>query len=305
MRTVLASLLLLLGLVACGQVIVITMPGGGPLRARLPDGYVQLYSPAPHAFRYSLPGEPVRSGKVSERYELRDGDCGGSDCGNFRARTEIVQEPGSIVARLNQDIWYGWSFFNATVGTVTRDQALGTVFGQWKLEGEQPAIFRLLQVPVGDNGFAGCDRRYCTGTGSSADDVVVELAEMNDALGWGAAQNNGRVCRLFSLEQNRGRWVDLVVNTNFGTDGYGYLRVWVNGQLKCDYQGQLVSTARAATKVSGPSVRRGIFNSYMGRWEKAFGGMPKPTLVVFYDEFRTGVSRSSVDPGSGGQGAVD
>ena len=298
-------------LAGCGGTITITIPGtipGGaapgpaaaprPKLPALPKGYARLYSPAPQAFRYSQGAEPVRRGAVSERFELRDRDCGGTDCGNFRARAEIAQDRTVTQARLDRDIWYGWSFYNATMGAVTRETSLGTVLGQWKLEGDQPSSFRLVQVAKGENDLARCNPAVCTqGAGGAGDDVMLELDEMAQAMRWGAAQNQGRICRLFNLEANRGRWVDLVVNTNFGTDGYGYVRVWVNGELRCNYQGQVVSApaARAASS-AGPTDRRGIFNSYTERWTKAFGARPKPTMVAFYDEFVSGPSRAHVDP---------
>ncbi len=140
-------------LAGCGQIITITLPGAQP-GAALPTGYEQLFSPAPHAFRRSLPGEPVRLGKTSERFELREGDCGGSDCENARYRTEIKEENRVVEARLGQDIWYGWSFYNANIAAVTRDRSLGTVIGQWKPEGEQPPVFRIAQTVPGATGAA-------------------------------------------------------------------------------------------------------------------------------------------------------
>ena len=298
----------------CGGSITITLPGAsagavaapGVARvpvsrtavvrpAALPKGYTRLYSPAPHAFRHSTASEPVRRGAIAERYELREGDCGGTDCGNARARAEIVQDRAVTPARLDRDIWYGWSFYNATIGAVTRDTALGTVLGQWKLEGDQLSSFRLVQVAAGDGDMATCNPAVCTKGGAATDDVMLELDEMAQAGAWGAAQNGGRICRLFSLEANRGRWVDLVVNTNFGTDGYGYVRVWVNGELRCNYQGQVVSARAARAAGQGPTVRRGIFNSYTERWTRAYGARPKPTLVAYYDEFLSGASRAVVD----------
>jgi hypothetical protein len=312
LRRVLSALVLLPVLLAllvtgCGSTITITLPGGGgapgaasgaaaPRAPALPKGYTRLYSPAPHAFRYSALGEPVRRGRLSERFELREGDCGGSDCGNARARAEIVQDRALTTARLDRDIWYGWSFYNASIAPVTRETSLGTVLGQWRLEGDQPSIFRLVQVAKGEGDMPRCDPRVCTPGGAATDDVMLELDEMAQARGWGAAQNGGRICRLFSLEANRGRWVDIVVNTNFGTDSYGYLRVWVNGELRCNYQGQLVSARAARGQSPGPTDRRGIFTSYTERWTKAFGARPKPTLIAYWDEFRSGPSRADVDP---------
>jgi hypothetical protein len=294
------ALILLPALVAgCGSSITITLPGGGARAAArapvIPKGYERLYSPAPYAFRFSTAGEPVRRGTRAERFELREGDCGGSDCGKARARAEIAQDKATTTARLDRDIWYGWSFYNASIGAVTREQSLGTVLGQWKLEGDQPSSFRLVQVAAGEGDLARCDPRFCTKGGAADDDVMLELDEMAQAGAWGAAQNQGRICRLFDLAANRDRWVDIVVNTNFGTDSYGYLRVWVNGELRCNYQGQIVSAKAAAARVPGPTNRRGIFTSYTERWTKAFGARPKPTLIAYYDEYLSGTSRADVD----------
>lgn len=297
-------------LAGCGGTITITLPGGNsggragagtaaaqkPAPPALPKGYARLYSPAPHAFRYSQGAEPVRRGVVSERFELRDRDCGGTDCGNFRARAEVAQDRTVTLARLDRDIWYGWSFYNANMGAVTRETSLGTVLGQWKLEGDVPSSFRLVQVAKGDNDLKRCSPAICTQGGGPGDDVMLELDEMAQAKQWGASQNQGRICRLFSMEANRGRWVDLVVNTNFGTDGYGYVRVWVNGEMRCNYQGQVVSPRAARAASPGPTDRRGIFQSYTERWIKAFGARPKPTMVAYYDEFVSGPSRADVDP---------
>jgi hypothetical protein len=237
----------------------------------------------------------VRRGQRSERYELREGDCGGSDCGNYRARAQVVEDREATEARLDRDIWYGWSFYNESILSVSHDQYLGTVVGEWKLGGDQPSIFRLVQVAPEEDGWQACDPAVCTLSGSPADDVVVELDEITESLGWGEAQNDGRICRLFGMEANRGRWVDMVVNTNFGTDGYGYLRIWVDGVLRCNYLGQLVSAERARTEVLGPTHRRGLFNSFTRRWAQSHGTTPKPTLIAYYDEFLTGRSRAEVD----------
>ena len=56
---------------------------------RAPRGYTLLQSNPTHSFRYSQPGEPVRRGKLSERFEIRDGFCYGTDCARDRLRSEI------------------------------------------------------------------------------------------------------------------------------------------------------------------------------------------------------------------------
>lgn len=293
MRGSIAGLLALCLSAGCGQTFSIAVPGAPQPSA--PRHYERLYSPAPWAFRFAEPPEPVRRGARSERFELREGDCGGSDCGAFRARAQIVQDREATPARLDRDIWFGWSFYNASIRAVTREEWLGTVVGEWKLAGEQPALFRFVQVAEADLRFAGCDPTVCTQAGTPGDDVVLELDEISQAQGWGEERNNGRICRLWSMEGNLGRWVDVVVNTNFGTDGTGYLRVWVNGELRCNYLGQMVSAERAQTIVAGPTNRRGLFESFTRRWAENFGAAPKPTLIAYYDEVLEGRSRAEVD----------
>ena len=59
---------------------------------------------------------------------------------------------------------------------------------------------------------------------SGNDNVFVELGDMQVKGGLtGNAANWGNVCSLFNLEAARGRWIDIVINTNFGTGPGGYL----------------------------------------------------------------------------------
>lgn len=257
------------------------------------DDFERLLSPQPHAFmRVSAP-EPVRRGTVSERFELRDGDCGGSDCGNPRYRSEIQLNDRATRARIGKDIWYGWSFRNGTVPTFSRDTTLRNVFGQWKLDGDTRAIFRLIQMGVGEGNWTNCDPTICRRSTDTRADVVIQLDDMAVSRGWGDAQNDGHICRLFSMQDARERWMDIVVNTNFAADPNGYLRVWVNGELKCDYRGQLVATG--ATRGAQPNHRHGIFASYTKRWDDSQGDRPKPTMIAYYDEFLSGSAREDVD----------
>jgi Polysaccharide lyase len=298
-------------LAACGQVITIALPGGpvpaqpvasqpAPVRGvgRLeptPEGYERLFTNTSYGFRPSGPGEPVRRGEKSERFELRLGDCDGSDCASNRARTEIREVVSEAKARLNTDIWYGYSFLNVNVGSVSKATTPGSVFGQWKLDGDLPPVFRITQQAAGEGNFAACDPSVCSPMGAATDDVVVELEDMHLARGWGAAQNGGAVCRLFNMQASQGKWMDIVVNTNFATDGNGYLRIWVNGELRCNYFGGLVSPQGFLGANAVPTHRRGIFAASTKRWAAQQTGAGVPSMTVYYDEFLVGKSRADVD----------
>jgi hypothetical protein len=305
---ILCSLALAL-LFGCGQVITINFSGTTPSAqsyadGALPQGYERFLSPATWNFRYSWPGEPVRRGEVSERYELRDGDCADADCTNGRLRAEIRELQTAPTAHVGKDIWYGWSFYNDNIGTVIRDQSVGTVIGQWKLDGNSPAVFRIVQTYTGELDWTKCSPAYCNPLGSPTEDVVAELENMHVSAHWGAAQNFGDVCRLFSMAENRGKWVDIVVNSNFAANEDGYLRIWINGVMRCNYYGRMVAGTPFGLGGAPLSHRRGLFASYTKPWRDKQNGAAIPTMVAYYDEFRSGSSRGDVDPAARESGGL-
>jgi hypothetical protein len=238
------------------------------------------------------PGEPVRRGALAERFELRVGDCAGGDCAAGRSRAELREVKPAFPMRPGREVWYGWSFLNANLGPVTQRADPGLVLAQWKTEGESPAFLRIIRQSQGEGNWAGCDPAICNRAGSPADDVVLELTDMKMAAGWGAAQNDGAICRLFSTETSRGRWLDIVLSTNLAADGNGFVRVWVNGTLKCNYYGRIVATTSGWGR--GPTQRHGLFAPSLSR--VVARGVQVPPMVVFFDEFLAGRSRADVDP---------
>lgn len=69
--------------------VMFALSGSAVLSDRAPRGYQLNETPHSHGFRYTKPGEPVRRGERAERFEVRHGDCGGTDCGAPRYRSEI------------------------------------------------------------------------------------------------------------------------------------------------------------------------------------------------------------------------
>ncbi|MCB2128309.1 MAG: heparin lyase I family protein [Rhodobacteraceae bacterium] len=251
-------------------------------------GMVRNISPHKHAFARVGAPHPVRYGEMSERYELRQGDCGGSDCKNPRKRSEIREDGSNIKARLNRDTWIGWSFFNQSMPNTS----LHPVIGQWKVNSEQ-AVIKFFQEDA-MNGYSKCTSKYCNTRKfpPSKNDIFVQLDDLRVARNLGAESNWGNICHLFNLASSRGKWVDVVIRTNFGTDENGYLQIWVNGTPRCDYRGQIVASR---SKFAGPSHRRGIYWSYTVDWDNATPSKAKPTMVAYYDEYRVGTSREQVD----------
>ena len=137
--------------------IQITRPGYDP-------GYHKQYPRLPHAFALVKNPHPVRYGEKSERFEVRDGDCGDSDCFNPRYRSEISIEKRKIKARFGEDIWYGWSFYNYNIYEYDRTKNMYITVGQWKLGGKNKPmnIHQLRQEKYRDIDWKACDPKICS-----------------------------------------------------------------------------------------------------------------------------------------------
>ena len=302
-QTLLTLCLIIFALPSWGQT---TFSGGSisggkisidkPTRA----GYFNNISPYKHAFEIVSSPHPVRYGNNSERFEVRDGDCGGSDCGAPRYRSEIGINKGNTQARIGEDIWYGWSFLNHNIPTFQSNENLFITIGQWKMGGGNKPIFKISQLGIDDDKHWRlcseeiCNKKFKT---SPYEDVFIQLGDMNAFGGFNNKESNwGSVCRLFSLSENKGKWVDIVLNTNFSDKEDGYLNIWINDKKKCEYNGRIV-IKKDFSMYPGPNHRRGIFVSNTKRWDGTYinPAKKKPTLIVYYDEFRVGKSREEVD----------
>ena len=79
------------------------------------DGYWNNISPYKHAFKLVSHPHPVRYGKKSERFEVRDGDCGGSDCKAPRYRSEIgIHKNKTKALSITETDWESIRNFKAT-----------------------------------------------------------------------------------------------------------------------------------------------------------------------------------------------
>jgi hypothetical protein len=237
----------------------------------------------PHQYNIVSSPHPVRYGEYSERFEAREGDCRDTDCESERGRglrSEIHRDRGYREARINSDIWFGWSLYNETVEYRGSSYGIAPFFGQWKVNYDAPPVI------VFSVGGRGPGAQY---------NVAAQLSDYYDSIG----RNDGEVCFLWNINSERGRWVDIVMNTNFGNDGNGYLNIWINGEQRCSYQGIIVPRELGmdtnGSRFVGPLAMRGIWTGHHAvRWTERTG-QPIPPLVVYYDEWRSGQSREEVD----------
>jgi hypothetical protein len=259
----------------------------------LPANYVSYLAPIDHAFKVVT--NPVRYGLKAERFELRDEDCYDEKCFSYGAYgNEIGIESTAVRARFDEEIWYGWSFYNENISAeYNKNRSLYLTFNRWLLGGKTVIKLHQLALPkTFEKCTSICSEALNKNTSS---DVFLQLEDMQKNGSYNDKSSNwGDICRLFSLQENRNKWVDVVLRTNFGTNKNGFLDIWINGTKRCEYRGQIVAT-KNVPDAHGPNHRRGLRVSSPRRWNKNFPYEKKPTFVGFFDEFRVGQSREEVD----------
>jgi hypothetical protein len=199
---------------------------------------------------------PVDRGQLSERFEVRQGDCGSqpgwSDCAMDRERSEMSElKP---YTQLNQPTWYAWSvWFDHSWPDIS---PVTTTIGQFHQRNQSvPAVL-----------FIQRDGRY-----------FLRLESAKNLY------PDDHVRTLVPAHSLKGRWHRIVVFANWSTDSNGILQVWVNGVQRLDHRGpNTINTTPVYFKY-------GIYRSFVSRVPN------RPPHIVYIDEVRKGPSRESVD----------
>lgn len=203
---------------------------------------------------------PVFAGRISERFELRQGDCSAqpewNDCAMDRERVEMSElKP---YTPLGQPTWYSWTmWFDRTWQDIS---PVTTTIGQ----------FHQRDVSVPAMLFVQRDNRYM---------LRLESAK--------ALYPNDNIRTLATLDEMKGRWNTVVVYAKWSTGADGELKVWFNGNLRLDLKGP------NTTNTTPVFFKYGIYRSFVSRTPN------RPAHVVYIDEVRKGPTRESVDPGLG------
>lgn len=202
-----------------GQVVVAILlsflawggdPGSFPEKKGMYAGFTRsLNSKAEHGYRVVRRPFPVRAGRVSERFELKRGDCAGipewDDCSNDRERMELKQ--GEPYSELGKDYWYAWSlwvpedFQNIFPVKVALAQFIQAGINQ-----------PVLMFQNGEGGY---------------------WVELNGI--------DSRPQLLVPAQDLRGKWLDIVMSARWSKGRDGRLVIWINRQRKFSHRGQNVS----------------------------------------------------------------
>jgi hypothetical protein len=198
-------------------------------------------------------------------------------------RSEITQRSAPEAPSIDQDVWFGWSFYFENLPVLDSSYGWYPMFGQWKanLEGAPVITFR----PIGGSFiYVGMDDMY------KSMPNYQPLQSLQSV--------RGHPCWLFNTQAEAGTWIDIVVNTNFGSTDDGYLNIWINDELRCEYRGQIVPDATINAGHRTAIHKRGYWSGHLSfprKWRENHPDVEIPTFVLYYDEWRQGLSREEVD----------
>lgn len=205
-----------------------------------------------YGYRVVTRPEPVREGKKSERFELRRGDCTKTadwdDCANDRERSEVVQQkPFSVPGK---EYWYSWSIF--VPENFVNIYPVKVCMAQFHQEGSAhpPLMFQ--------NGVGGY---------------------------WVDPNQMGQKPELLIAEKDfKGKWHDIILQAKWSKGKEGFLRLWVNGELKFSRTG--------ANLLQGGDIffKYGLYRSFLSRKKDQI-----PNQVIYFDAVRWGLSRKDVE----------
>lgn len=253
-------------------VLVSAVPAG----AQRPGGQKVLPTPA---YAVTDVKSPVRAGKKAQRFEVRPGDCGGSDCKNDRERAMIKL---SKTWRYGTPQWIGFSVYlpadfptskrvNTTVAMIHQQ-------GGPTNRAENHVDLPVVQVNLRGNSLVA-DVHYLTGDRHDVRDESQDFP-------------------LTTLDAMRGQWTDLLIH--FVTSGEGQvLEVYVDGKRRISID----DLAEYGIDLSGLPIfeREAVIENFIAHRPQAYNfqygmyrafvsrhGGPMPAQVVVIDEIRLG-----------------
>ena len=202
---------------------------------------------------------PVRFGKQSLRFEVRNGDGWGWDSRNDRERVELL-----ICCVNKKTTWTAWSLY--LPNDYEKIFPAKTMLAQFHNDADNPPAFAFENQS---------DRRTNEGGGY--------WIEVDEYVG-----GNNVPKKLLDHSEMLGRWNDILVNAKWTHKDDGFFKIWVNNKLAYDYKGQ--------TKSKGVRTyyKFGIYRSWISKYKSYHKGKEVPTQVVYFDEVRAGKTKEKV-----------
>ena len=184
---------------------------------------------------------------------MRNGDCGEdpgkwSDCKNDRQRHELSGD------RFRGKAWYAYSIY--LPNDFKTVYPVKSAMAQFHQKGSWPT----LMFQFTDMGYYA-DRQ-----------LGHQTQEMK---------------KLLDIKDMIGKWNDILIHINSTSKDSGFYKIWVNGNLKYEYNGTITGGKENYFKF-------GIYQTKVSVWPMYHPDTPYPTQVVYYDEIRAGKSKKAV-----------
>ena len=199
-------------------------------------------------------GHPVRAGDKSIRFEVRAGDCVSSskDCETLRERVELTGRDFS-----RGTWWYAWSIYFPD--NFIEVSPIRVYLGQFHTRGPK----------YGDEKnppwmFFNTQREH---KGGYWINNMVRVPAGYDT-------------QLLTREEAYGKWNDILLNVKWTHKDNGFMKIWVNDELKFDY--------------IGPTKRKYDVRFKFGIYRVRVFKKDTPTQIVYFDEVRVGKKKEDV-----------
>ena len=189
---------------------------------------------------------PVRFGKQSLRFEVRNGDGWGWDARNDRERSELL-----ICCVNKKTTWTAWSLY--LPNDYEKIFPAKTMLAQFHNDADNPPAFAF------DN---QSERHVNEGGGYwiAVDEYINKKFLLK---------------KLLDHSETLGRWNDILVNAKWTHKENGFFKIWINGKLAFHHKGM------TQEKGENMEFHVGIYRSFLSRTPG-----PDKTQIAYYDEIR-------------------
>ena len=189
---------------------------------------------------------PVRFGKQSLKFEVRDGDGWGWDAKNDRERVEL------LICCVNREkiTWTSWSLYLPDDYKIIFPAK--TMLAQFHNDADNPPAFAFEnQSHTSGGGYWIDTDKYITGYNYNRQSKILDSSEMY------------------------GKWNDILVKVKWTHEEDGFFKIWTNGKLAFHHKGK--------TQDKGELIEFhiGVYRSYLSRTSN-----PDSTQIAYYDEIR-------------------
>lgn len=251
--------------ILCASVVLLT----GCVTTGL-SGVQRSLSETAWGYEHVKKPHPVFLGNMSQRFEVRPGDCSSSkwwsDCKTDRERSEVTAKsarfyPGSnkwisFMIYLPKDFKTS-SFVNANLGQIHMKGGFSGSAGGFK------SFPPLLQLNAKGNFYTACFHMLL-GDDQNIRDICV----------------NKEISRIANM---KGRWSRVTLHLAAGLRQPA-VDIFFNGKKVADFKQSLSKDPKYYY------LKYGIYRSFVSRH-----GGPMPTQIAYYDEVKIGVSREEVE----------